>query len=79
MMKLSRHAKNNMKLYKIAEQDIIKTIEFPESTDREGDKLIAIKKLLKKFSDYPLKVVYEKTRGEIRIITAYPLKKKHWR
>ena len=79
MMKLSRHAKNNMKLYKIAEQDIIKTIESPESTDREGDKLIAIKKFLKRFSDYPLKVVYEKTGGEIRIITAYPLKKKHWR
>jgi hypothetical protein len=29
-MKLSRHAKNNMKLYKIAEQDIIEIIESPE-------------------------------------------------
>ena len=62
-----------------AEQDIIKTIESPESTGREGDKLIAIKKFLKQFSDYPLKVVYERTGGEIRIITAYPLKKKYWR
>ncbi|MGB9715741.1 MAG: DUF4258 domain-containing protein [Thermodesulfovibrionales bacterium] len=78
-MKLSRHAKNNMRLYKIAEQDIINTIETPDSTDREGDRLIAIKKFLNKFSDYPLKVVYKQTRREMRIITAYPLKKKHWR
>ncbi|MGQ9571505.1 MAG: hypothetical protein ACUVUQ_11855, partial [Thermodesulfovibrionales bacterium] len=62
-----------------AEQDIINTIEFPDSTDREGDRLIAIKKFFNKFSDYPLKVVYKETSGEIRIITAYPLKKKHWR
>ncbi len=68
-----------MRLYKITEQDIIKTIESPVSTDREGDKFIAIKKFLKRFSDYPLKVVYERTGGEIRITTAYPLKKKHWR
>ena len=78
-MKLSRHVKNNIRLYKIAEKDIIETIELPDSAHREGNKLIAIKKFQKKFSGYPLKVTYEKIGAEIKIITAYPLKKKHWR
>ena len=33
-MKLSRHTKNNMRLYKITEKDIIEAIESPDSTDR---------------------------------------------
>ena len=78
-MKLSRHAKNNIRLYKIAEKDIIETIKLPDSTNKEGNKLVAIKKFQKKFSGYPLKVVYEKTGPDIKVITAYPLKKKCWR
>jgi len=75
-MKLSRHAKNNMRLYKITEQDIIESIESPDSTEREGDKLIALKGFLHKYSHYPLKVVYKKTKDEMTIITVYPLKRK---
>ncbi len=78
-MKLSRHARNNIRLYKISETDIIETIGFLDSTAREGDKLIAIKKFAGKYSGYPLKVVYEMGGGEALIITSYPLKRKNWR
>ena len=78
-LKISRHARNNIRLYKISETDIINTIELPDYTEREGDKLIALKKIPKKFGGYPLKVVYMMENDEAFIITSYPLKKKHWR
>jgi len=68
-----------MRLYKIAEKDIIVTIESPDVTTKEGNRSIAIKKISGRFSNYPLKVVFENIGDEIIIITAYPLKKKHWR
>lgn len=78
-MILSRHAKSNMKLYGIHADEILKVIQSPDFTDREGSKTIAVKKIPNKFSNYPLKVVYEKIEKEVFIITAYPLKKKLWR
>lgn len=78
-MKLSRHVKNNLRLYKITEKDIIETMGSPDSTDREGDKVISLKRFPGKFSGYPLKVVYKKTANEITVVTAYPLKRKHRR
>jgi hypothetical protein len=47
---------------------ISETIDLPEIVDREGIKMIAIKKLRNRFSDYPLKVVYEKRENELFII-----------
>ena len=78
-MKLSRHVKNNMKLYKIKEEDIAKAIKTPDFTENQDDKFIAIKKFPRKFARYPLKVVYEKLKDDELIISAYPLKKQHWR
>jgi hypothetical protein len=78
-VKLSRHVKNNIKLYKISEEDISRAIELPDGEEREGGKRIAIKKFSKKYSGYPLKVVYEIEKEEIFVITAYPLKKQRWR
>ena len=70
---------NNMRLYNISERDISETIDKPEISDREGIKMIAVKKFQDRFSAYPLKVVYEKGENELSIITTYPLKKKLWR
>lgn len=78
-MKLSRHARNNIKLYEIEEDDIRKTLESPDIIGKEGLKIIAIKKHSGKYSGYPLKVVYEKIETDVFIITTYPLKKKLWR
>jgi hypothetical protein len=78
-MEISRHARNNMRLYNISERDILNAIDSPDLSDREGDKVVAVKKFQDKFSGFPLKVVYEKIGNELFIITAYPIKKKMWR
>ncbi len=64
-IKLSRHARNNARLYKIFETDIIETIELPDLSDIEGNKIIAVKKFPGRFSGYSLKVVYEEIDKEI--------------
>ncbi|MBF0466741.1 MAG: DUF4258 domain-containing protein [Nitrospirae bacterium] len=78
-IRLSRHVMNHMKLYGIDSCEIKEAIDAPDTEDRDGNKLTAIKKFTDRFSGYPLKVVYEKTGDDIFIITAYPLKKKVWR
>ena len=78
-MEISRHARNNMRLYNISERDILNAIDSPDVSGREGDKMVAVKKFQDKFSGFPLKVVYEKIGNELFIITAYPIKKKIWR
>jgi len=40
-MKLSRHARNNIRFYKISELDITETINAPDFNNKEGDKLVA--------------------------------------
>lgn len=45
MLKITRHAKNNMRLYKITEKDIKIVLEQPETKFTEKDKYIAIKKI----------------------------------
>ncbi len=78
-MEISRHARNNMRLYKISEEDILKVVQSPDVSAREGDRMVATKRFGEKFAGYPLKVVYEKIGKKLLIITAYPLKRKMWR
>jgi hypothetical protein len=78
-MEISRHARNNMRLYNISERDILAAIESPDVSGKEEEKLVVMKKFEDKFSGFPLKVVYEKIGNEFFIITAYPIKKKMWR
>ena len=78
-IKLSRHSRNNIRLYKISEKDIVDAIQTPDLSNIEEHKIIAVKKFAGRFSGHPLKVVYEKTGKELFVITAYPLKKKSWR
>lgn len=78
-MRLSRHARNNIRLYGIKENEIVDTMELPDFSEKEGNKTIAVKKFLNRFSGYPLKVVYEKRGNDIFVITAYPLKRQQWR
>ncbi len=78
-MEISRHARNNMRLYNISERDILKAVESPDVSGKEGDKVVVLKKFQDKFSGFPLKVVYEKIGNQLFVITAYPIKKKMWR
>ncbi|MFQ5771024.1 MAG: DUF4258 domain-containing protein [bacterium] len=77
MIKLTRHAKNNMRLYKITKDDIKHVIEQAEEIEVEKDKFIAIKKIKNKFQNLPLKIVYSKIEDMNIIITAYPIRKLH--
>ncbi len=78
-MKISRHARNNMRLYKISEKDILDTIESADVSSREGDKVVALREFRNRFSHYPLKVVYETAGNEHFVVTVYPLKGNMWR
>jgi hypothetical protein len=75
-MKISRHARNNMRLYKVSERDIIDAIESPDVLAKEENRVVVMKNFQRKFSGYPLKVVYEMVEKEIFILTVYPLKRK---
>jgi hypothetical protein len=57
-MKISRHARNNMRLYKVSERDITSTVESPDGSTQEENRTVAMKNFEHKFSGYPLKVVY---------------------
>lgn len=57
-MKLSRHARNNIRLYKIELRDILLTISSPDQTVMEGNRAVALKTHPNRFSGCPLKVVY---------------------
>jgi hypothetical protein len=78
-MEISRHARNNMRLYNISERDIQNAVDSPDLSGREGDKVVVVKMFQNKFSGFPLKVVYEEAENDLFIITTYPLKKKMWR
>ena len=42
-MEISRHARNNMRLYNISEGDIMDAIESPDVSGKEGDKAVVMK------------------------------------
>ena len=74
-MKLSRHARNNMRLYRISREEIEETLAQPDRVEVEGTRKVAYKTLPSRFGGLPLKVVYVEEAGEIVVITAYPLKR----
>lgn len=75
-IKFSRHAKRRMNLYKIAEETISAIIYHWLQELGSGDgKYEVVEKVLSAQHDYPLKVVFSKEKGQIVVITAYPLKR----
>lgn len=77
-MRLSRHARNNMRLYGIHKEEIEQTIQSPEQTEQEGRYQVASKTFPGRFGDNPLKVVYV-IEDDVVVITAYPLRKAYRR
>lgn len=70
---------NNLRLYKICKKDIIEAVDYPDASECEGSKVIVRKIFRRKYSGYFLKIIYEKKKGEIIVITAYPVKEERWR
>lgn len=78
-MRLSRHAKNSMRLYDISRADVEETIASPGQAEQEGERILAYRSFGERFSGQPLKVVYVVENDETVIITAYPLKRSYRR
>ena len=76
-LRFSRHAKNNMRLYKIGEDDIEEVLDAPDYIYEEGGRKVFIKKV-RKFTD-PLKVVTAMKADESVVVTVYPFSKAYWR
>jgi hypothetical protein len=74
-MRITRHAKNNIRLYDIDLADIEETVEAPERVDHEGKRISAYRTFSGKYHQHPLKVVYIVEEDEIVVITAYPLRR----
>jgi hypothetical protein len=78
-MRISRHARNNTRLYDISREEIEETIQAPHRVDREGRYHIAYRTFRERFGSLPLKVVYVVEDEEPFVISAYPLKRARWR
>lgn len=77
-MRLSRHAKNNMRLYGVTAADIDQVLEDPDRRDEEGKYLIAYRQFFRRFGNLPLKVVYVMEDEQV-IVSVYPLRKTYRR
>ncbi len=77
-MKFSRHAKNNMRLYRITAADVELAMAAPDDRDQEGDYLIVYRQFFRRFGSLPIKVVYIIEKEPV-IVSVYPLKKSYRR
>ncbi|MFQ5674394.1 MAG: DUF4258 domain-containing protein [bacterium] len=76
-IKFTRHAKNNMRLYNISEDDVNAVIDKPDEASEQKDKTISIKHIENRFSNMPLKVVHGRKKEVTIIITTYPVRKSY--
>jgi len=76
-MRISRHARNNMRLYQIAREEIEETIQAPDFVGREGRYHIAHRTFPGRFGSLPLKVIYV-VEEEAVVVSVYPLKGVRW-
>jgi len=78
-LRFSRHAKDNMRLYGIAREEVRKAINSPDSISSEVKRQVVMKRFPGRFSGYPLKVVFARDNDNILVVTSYPLKSARWR
>ncbi len=67
-----------MRLYRIAPEEIEATIQDPDLAGKEGRYHTAHKTFPGRFGSLPLKVIYV-VEDEPVVISAYPLRRVHWR
>ena len=77
-MLISRHARNNMRLYRIRQRDLEAALQAPDRSEREGRYHVVYKTFPGRFRDKPLKVVYAVEEDTV-IITTYPLQRTYRR
>ena len=75
--RLSRHARNNLRLYRIERAEVDATIQHPDKVDSEDTHTVYLKRFAGRFYEVPLKVVMNDKDKEV--VSAYPLIRKKWR
>ncbi len=73
-MRISRHARHNMRLYGIRREEVKVALQEPDRAGHEGERVVAYKVFPGRFGGQPLKVVYTVEDDNV-IITVYPLKR----
>lgn len=78
-MRFTRHARHRMNLYGISREEIEEAVSNPDKIDIESDRKVVYKTFMPHFKGMPLKVIYVEEKGDIVILSAYPLKKSYWK
>ena len=79
-LRFTRHARNRMRLYGIAAEDVEEVFRDPSSApETEGNRIVLLGKPTAKFTHRPLKVVYVEEQGDHIVLSVYPLKRAHRR
>ncbi len=79
-VKFTRHAVEKFDFLKnygfeIGKGQVIETVLYPSRLDRRGDQFFAVKLM---DSKYALRVVYEKRKGFLVVITFYPVRRERY-
>lgn len=79
-VKFTRHASEKFDLLKkygfeIGRKGVISTVLIPDLLDKRDNQFFAVKVL---DSDYALRVVYEKRKGFLVVITFYPVRRERY-
>ncbi len=79
-IQFTKHAKEKFVLLRkygfvINSKDVIRVISEPIRIERKGIQLLAVREISEK---YALRVVYEKRKGIIIVITFYPVKREEY-
>jgi len=78
-IEFSRHAKRRMKLYNVAEADVMDVIQGSKGIKDAAGRLQVVDSLMRVKYHFPLKVVYFQKDEKIVVITAYPVRKERRR
>lgn len=79
-LRFTRHARNRMRLYGIATEDVEEVFRDPLSGPAtEGTRTVLLGKPGAKFAHRPLKVVYVEEKGSYVVLSVYPLKRAYRR
>ena len=74
MLRFTRHARNNVRLYRISPSHIESAIREPEHAELQDRRTVVYKRFPEHYNNLPLKVVFETTGDDNVIVPAYPHK-----
>jgi len=79
-VKFTRHAFEKFKVvrhygFRVNERQVVETVLNPDSLDKRDEQFFAVKTINSK---YALRVIYEKRKGYLVVITFYPVRRERY-